>query len=105
MSSIEPVTSSPAIISAFYARLRAEAPVFRTTVPVFGDVWLVTRYDDVVACLKDDARFIKDPRNTGLAGRANFRCWMPKSLQALEQNMLDLDEPAHRRLRTLPVAC
>lgn len=85
----------------FYARLRAEAPVFRTTVPVFGDVWLVTRYDDVAALLKDGARFVKDPRNAGLTDRKSIPKWFPASIKALEQNMLDMDEPAHGRLRRL----
>ena len=43
----------------FYARLRAEEPVFRTIVPGKQPAWLVSRYDDVAAVLKDE-RFAKD---------------------------------------------
>ena len=43
----------------FYAQLRAEAPVFRTPLPDGDTAWLVTRYDDVAAVLKDD-RYSKD---------------------------------------------
>jgi cytochrome P450 len=36
----------------FYARLRAESPVFRVELPTRQPAWLVTRYDDVAALLK-----------------------------------------------------
>ena len=32
----------------FYARLRAEAPVYRVRLAFWLSAWLVTRYDDVV---------------------------------------------------------
>src|SRR5215207_5066407 len=44
----------------FYARLRAEAPVWRTTLPDKRTAWLVTRYEDVAGVLKDDW-LAKDP--------------------------------------------
>ena len=43
----------------FYRRLRAEAPVYRVTLPDRTTAWLVTRYDDVTTVLKDE-RFAKD---------------------------------------------
>ena len=46
----------------FYARLRAESPVFPVALPDGRTAWLVTRYDDVAAVLKDE-RFAKDPLN------------------------------------------
>ncbi len=36
----------------FYAQLRAEAPVFPVTLPTKQRAWLVTRYDDVLTCVK-----------------------------------------------------
>ncbi len=42
----------------FYARLRAEAPVCRAST-FYARAWLVTRYDDVLALIKDH-RFSKD---------------------------------------------
>ncbi len=42
----------------YYARLRQETPVVRTTLPDKQTAWLVTRYDDVAMVLKDD-RFSK----------------------------------------------
>ena len=37
----------------FYARLRAEAPVCPLALADKRSAWLVTRYDDVVALLKE----------------------------------------------------
>ena len=76
----------------FYARLRAEAPVYRTKL-ANQQVSLVTRYDDVLMVLKDE-RFAKD--------------WLAKMPWALRlvggplyHNMLNMDPPDHTRLRTL----
>jgi len=62
MTAIENVNiASPAFKAnpyPFFARLRAEAPVYRVMVSDKQSAWLVTRYDDVVTVLKDD-RFVK----------------------------------------------
>ena len=78
----------------FYAQLRSEAPVYRTKLPDRRDAWLVTRYDDVLAVLKDE-RFGKDKIN------ARNPPWLPGMLKALMRNMLDVDVPDHTRLRGL----
>ncbi len=84
----------------FYARLRDEAPAWRTTLRDRRAAWLVTRYDDVASVLKDDT-FAKDKLNAmDLEQRAKTP-WMPGSLKPLERNMLDLDAPDHLRLRAL----
>jgi cytochrome P450 len=83
----------------YYAQLRAQAPVH--TAKVIGQTaWLVSRYDDVAALLKD-ARLAKDRHNakgsrpfSRLPGVLGF-------LQAIERNMLDVDAPDHTRLRGL----
>ncbi len=84
----------------FYARLREEAPVWRTTLPDKRTAWLVTRYEDVAGVLKD-AGFAKDPHNAQDPEQRAEGPWVPGFLKPLEQNMLDLDDPDHRRLRTL----
>ena len=38
----------------FYARMRAESPIFPASVPFVGRGWIVTRYEDVVTVAKDD---------------------------------------------------
>lgn len=84
----------------FYARLRAESPVYQVTLPDKQQAWLVTRYDDVAAVLKDE-RFAKDRLNALSAEQMQNQPWMPAFFQPLTRNMLDLDEPDHSRLRQL----
>ena len=84
----------------FYARLRAEAPVCRVALPGKQTAWLITRYDDVVAVLKDE-RLAKDKRNALTPEQASKQPWVPAMFKPLERNMLDLDAPDHTRLRAL----
>jgi cytochrome P450 PksS len=76
----------------WYARLRAEAPVHRVRLAVWMDAWLVTRYDDVAALLRDTTRFSNDMR-------PKF-WWVPRRLKLLD-SVLSSDPPDHMRLRTL----
>jgi cytochrome P450 len=89
--------ADPLPTSAF---LRAELPVARVSVPgVSGDAYLVTRYEDVIAVLRDE-RFAKDVRSA--RDRGDLRVpWMPPSLRPLAHTMLDSDGAEHRRLRGL----
>jgi cytochrome P450 len=84
----------------FYARLRAEAPVWRTTLPDKRAAWLVTRYEDVGRVLKDDM-FVKDKLNAMDPEQQAKTPWAPGFLKPLERNMLDLNDPDHARLRAL----
>lgn len=87
----------------YYARLRAEAPVQRVTLPNRQPVWLITRYDDALRALRDPA-LIKNRHSLGARGQVN----LPRPLrfmQALERNMLDLDGADHARLRALSKPC
>ena len=84
----------------FYARLRDEAPVWRTTLPGKRTAWLVTRYDDVSRVLKDDV-FAKDKLNAMDPEQRSKTPWVPGFLKPIERNMLDLDDPDHARLRSL----
>jgi cytochrome P450 PksS len=84
----------------FYARLRAEEPVYRVTLPDRQPAWLVTRYDDVAAVLRDE-RFAKDRVNALTPQQLAAQPWMPSFFKPLMRNMLDLDAPDHTRLRGL----
>src|SRR5215210_4672099 len=84
----------------FYARLRDEAPVWRTTLLDKRAAWLVTRYEDVARVLKDDA-FAKDKLNTMDREQLAKTPWVPGFLKPLERNMLDLDDPDHARPRAI----
>lgn len=83
-----------------YARLRTEAPVYRARLGWRRHAWLLARYDDVNALLRDP-RFAKDPRNARGEGGRGAAPWMPGPLRPLAHNMLDLDAPDHTRLRAL----
>jgi cytochrome P450 len=82
-----------------YARLRAEAPVFHA--PAF-DFWVVSRYDDVLAVLKDDETFSsvdalrsreEDLPSEVDAALAEGFAGMPV--------LVDSDPPLHTRIRGL----
>ena len=82
----------------YYARWRAESPVRCVKLPDKRTAWLVTRYEDVAAVLKDE-RFGKDRFKTPeLTAK---QPWMPKPFLPLAHNMLDQDPPDHTRLRAL----
>jgi cytochrome P450 PksS len=84
----------------FYARLRAESPVHRVTLRGGMSAWLVTRYDDVVAVLRDE-RFAKDRLTALTPDQLRKQPWVPPMFRPLARNMLDLDPPDHDRLRAL----
>src|SRR5918999_1583553 len=100
---VAPDLASPAFKAnpyPFYARLRAEAPVWRVTLGDRRTAWLVTRYEDVARVLKDDT-FAKDKLNAMDPEQRAKTPWVPGFLEPLERNMLDLDDPDHGRLRAL----
>jgi len=74
-----------------YARLRAEDPVHHSPL----DFWVLTRYEDVAAVLRDP-RFIKEPLAPFVAAR--FGVAVPSGVGL---SMLDRDPPDHTRLRSL----
>jgi len=84
----------------FLNRLRASDPVYPTTLPDKTVVWLLTRYDDVTALLRDE-RFTKNRRNALTKEQLRKLPWTPPMFRPLERNMLDLDPPDHTRLRSL----
>lgn len=83
-----------------YARLRSEAPVHRVTLPDGRGMWLVTRYEDVSAVLRDE-RFVKDWRNAMTPEQLAQVPPIPEVMKPLSRNMLDTDPPDHERLRAL----
>ncbi|HUF89914.1 MAG TPA: cytochrome P450 [Gemmatimonadota bacterium] len=84
----------------FFARLRAEEPVHRHALSRRRAAWLVSRYDDAVGVMTD-RRFVKDRANASTPDRPAKAPWVPGPFRPLTRNMLDVDEPDHRRLRTL----
>jgi pimeloyl-[acyl-carrier protein] synthase len=73
-----------------YQRLRAEEPVHHSPL----GFWVLTRYEDVVASLRDQ-RLIKEPIASFVAARFGM------TVPAMGLSMLDRDPPDHTRLRSL----
>ncbi|WNG18081.1 cytochrome P450 [Cystobacter fuscus] len=83
----------------FYARLRREAPV--TFVPAF-QLWLVSRYQDVMAVLKDARRFSsRDTLRPPVAPPPEVWAILESAGYTPDYPLLGDDPPAHTRLRTL----
>lgn len=83
---------------AYYRWLREEAPVYKGKLSIIN-VYLLSRYDDCVAMLKDP-RFVRD-RTSVTGGKNRLPFAVPKSIALLATNMIMEDEPEHRRLRNL----
>ncbi|MEE8600721.1 cytochrome P450 family protein [Euzebya tangerina] len=86
----------------FYAQLRQTAPVAQVNAGKrMGSAWILTRYDDVTALLRDD-RFAKNPADA--MTRAQYRR-APKipggPFKPLQTGLLSVDPPDHTRLRRL----
>jgi cytochrome P450 len=81
-----------------YARARREEPVFYS--PIL-DAWLVTRYDDLLAVLKDTARFSSSDSIYigGVPEEAADR--LPHGYPWDHPSLINLDPPAHARIRKL----
>ncbi len=84
-----------------YAHLRKTSPVIKARAPVFGEAWLVTRYEDVVYALKHPALSSDARSSASRMSRIADAWWMPKAFKALQQSMVSVDDPDHRRLRNL----
>ena len=82
---------------AYYKWLREEAPVYHGKVSIV-DTYILSRYDDCVNHLKDP-RFVRDRRVA--RGPSKLPIPLPKSARLMEENMINQDEPDHRRLRNL----
>lgn len=87
-------------VHTHFAWMRANEPVYRGKFMFGVDAYLITRYDDVVAALKDP-RIIKNAQNATTKKGRRGDAWMPKFMLALQNNMLNMDDPDHRRLRNL----
>jgi cytochrome P450 len=86
-----------------FARMRTDDPVFCQP-GIDGEtmIWFVTRYEDVVAVLLDDERFVRDPR-LGLSPEdyEAYSSSVPEAFEFIDQHMLNRDGEDHRRLRRL----
>ena len=83
------------------AEMRAAGPVIPIKFPIVGKLWMTTTHAATLAVVKDSELFVLEGKNAGKSGTAGLPAWAPKSLKLLTNNMLQKDEPDHRRLRKL----
>jgi cytochrome P450 len=82
-----------------FARMRQNAPIYAHVSPGGATTWYITRYEEVLAVLKDNDHFVKDVRNT--KEHQPVTSAHPPLSQLINQNMLFADPPNHTRLRAL----
>src|SRR5688500_5703646 len=84
-----------------YAHYRKHEPVALIEKGYAKGGWFLTRYADIFAILKDP-RFSSDMRRRGSNRKPFFLMrYLPNLLEALQNSMVMVDDPDHRRLRTL----
>jgi cytochrome P450 len=86
-----------------FALMRADDPIVCQP-GIDGEtmIWFVTRYDDVVAVLLDDKRFVRDPALALTPDELErLSTGLPESFAFIDQHMLNRDGEDHRRLRRL----
>lgn len=86
--------------SGFWARLRVDAPVQPVRWGRGGTAWVVTRYADVEAALRDP-RLRKNRREALTPQQVAAGPTFPRVLAPLERGLLSLDGSDHDRLRRL----
>jgi len=88
---------------ATFAQMREQDPVLcQPGLDGESPIWFVTRYDDAETVLRDDERFVRDPRLALPPEQlAAFDVGLPSSMAFIDSNMLNRDGDDHRRLRRL----
>jgi cytochrome P450 len=79
-------------------RLQAAGPVVEANFPIVGRVWMTTTQATASRVLKDGRVFTLRKDDGTVAG---LRWWMPRIFRVFANNMLNMDEPDHTRLRSL----
>lgn len=87
--------------SPTFAAMRQAGPVVPIRMPFLGRAWVTTTHEATLAMVKDNGLFVQEGRHAGKPSVAGMPWWMPRSLRAITNSMLQKDEPDHRRLRKL----
>lgn len=83
-----------------YRQFREQGPLIQQKIPFLGNIWLTTTYASCTDLLKQTENFCVDGLNASRKSKTGL-AWLPKSMQALTENMLGQDDPDHRRTRRL----
>ncbi len=98
------VTTSAFKINPYpiFAQLRHQDPIHQINLPGGHPAWLITRYEDADAILRDE-RFVKNPHNVFTPEEfAADPMALPREITGfVNQHMLNMDPPDHARLRSL----
>jgi cytochrome P450 len=84
--------------AATFERLRAAGPVVEIRFPFVGRTWITTTHELTARVLKDSETFTMRKDNGAVTG---MRWWMPRTIRAIANTMLNMDEPDHTRLRSI----
>src|SRR5262249_61622838 len=79
-------------------KLQAAGAVIEVDFPIVGRVWVTTTQEMASRVLKDGRVFTLRNDDGVVAG---LRWWMPRIFRVFANNMLNMDEPGHARLRGL----
>ncbi len=85
-----------------YARMRGESPI-HVQPGLDGEtpIWFVTRYEDVVALLTDNGRFVVDPKLALTPSELEAHVAEIAPDERVSENLLAKDGEDHRRLRRI----
>jgi cytochrome P450 len=81
-------------------KLQETGPLVQMRVPLIGKVWATTTDAGARTLLKDDNRFVRNPRNAGGKDVTRLYWWMPRFMHPLMKNILLSDGADHTRLRS-----
>lgn len=84
---------------ATFIKMRQDDPIYAHQAPDGHTIWYITRYEDVVAILRDNVHFVKDIRHAFTPQQLHSR--RTTLHQLINENMLFADPPDHTRLRAL----
>lgn len=84
-----------------FRKMRESGPLAPTKLAFIGEAWAATTYEAATKILRDKEAFVIEPKNAGRKNIAGLKWWMPRTIRVLVNNMLQKDEPDHRRLREL----
>ena len=85
---------------AHFARMRQEAAVHDVQLASYQRAFVLTRYDDTVEMLRSP-QFLKNVNSAKSESGHSTMFWLPPNFRPILSNMLNTDEPDHRRLRNL----
>lgn len=79
-------------------KLQEMGPLVRQRIPILGKVWVTTDQKVAAHILKNSDIFrVRKPNGQAVG----LQWWMPNSIRLLASNMLSMDEPEHKRLRSI----